>query len=156
MKKLFILAVLAGLLMPAAKVLAQGQTLVLHHADGKTSEVELFTMPRIQLTADKMIITAQGTSLEYAKTDVVRFTYKGVGTGISNVGPETRYRIDQDRVTFFGISSTDRVSVYNAGGVQIPVRLSSDGHDAVLSLADLPQGVYLVTINGKTLKFIRP
>ena len=156
MKKLFILAVLAGLLMPAAKVLAQGQTLVLHHADGKTSEVELFTMPRIQLTADKMIITAQGTSLEYAKTDVVRFSYKGVGTGISNVGPETRYRIDQDRVTFFGISSTDRVSVYNAGGVQIPVRLSSDGHDAVLSLADLPQGVYLVTINGKTLKFIRP
>ena len=87
---------------------------------------------------------------------MVRFTYKGVGTGISNVRPETRYRIDQDRVTFYGISSTDRISVYNAGGVRIPVRLTHDGSDAVLSLAQLPSGVYLVNINGKTLKFIRP
>ena len=144
------------LLLPAARAAAQGPTLVLHHADGKTSEVELYTMPRIQMKADKMVITVQGVSQEYAKTDVVRFTYKGVGTGISDVRSETRYRIDEDRVTFFGLTSSDRISVYNAGGVQIPVRLTPDGNDAVLSLAPLPQGVYLVNINGRTFKFIKP
>ena len=156
MKKKLIILMLAGLLWPAAEMSAQGQTLVLHHADGKTTEVELYTMPRIQMAADKMIITSQGVSQEFAKADVVRFTYKGFGTGISAVQPETRYRVDEDRVTFYGINGTDRISVYNAGGVQIPVRLTTQGNDAVLSLAQLPQGVYLVTINGRTLKFIRP
>ena len=155
MKNLLLVLLMAALALPAA-MKAQTPTLVLHHADGKTSEVELYTMPRIQFQADKMIITSQGVSQEFAKADVVRFTYKGFGTGISTVQPETRYRVDEDHVTFYGINGTDRISVYNASGVQIPVRLTADGNDAVLSLAQLPSGVYLVTINGRTLKFIRP
>ena len=147
---------LAGLLLPALRVAAQSQTLVLHHADGKISEVELYTMPRIQMTADKMIITVQGTRQEYDKTDVVRFTYKGIGSGINTVKPEMSYRIDEDRVTFYGIGQADRITVTNTSGMQLPVRLMAEGRNAVLSLAQLPQGVYLITINGRTLKFIRP
>lgn len=146
---------MAALALPAA-IKAQTPTLVLHHADGKTSEVELYTMPRIQMTADKMIVTVQGSRQEFSKADVLRFTYKGIATGINAVKPETRYRVDEDRVTFYGVSSTDRISVYNTGGVQIPVRLTADSPDVVLSLAQLPKGVYLVSINGRTLKFIRP
>ena len=152
-KKLLILLIVV-LMLPAITK-AQTPTLVLHHADGKTSEVELYTMPRIQMTDTKMVITVQGSIQEFDKSDVVRFTFKGVGTGISAVKSETRYRVDEDRVTFYGVSSTDRISIHNASGMQIPIRLTIDGNDAVLSLAQLPQGVYLVTINGRTLKFIR-
>lgn len=153
-KKLFIL-LMAALMLPAIAK-AQTPTLVLHHSNGKTSEVELYTMPRIQMTDTKMVITVQGSRQEFDKSDVVRFTFKGVGTGINAVKSETRYRVNEDCVTFYGISSADRISVHNASGMQIPVRLTADGSDAVLSLAQLPQGVYLVTINGKTIKFIRP
>lgn len=156
MKKKLIILMLAGLLWPAAEVAAQGQVLVLHHADGKTTEVELYTLPRIQFQADKMVIISQDVSQEFAKADVVRFTFKGVGTDISNVKSATRYRVDEDCVTFYDVSSADRISVYNAGGVQIPVSLTADGSNAVLSLTQLPSGVYLITINGRTLKFIRP
>ena len=155
MKKKLLVLLMAALMLPAA-INAQTSTLVLHHADGKTSEVELYTMPRIQMTADKMIISVQGSRQEFDKSDVVRFTYKGINTGISAVKPETRYRVDEDRVTFYGISATDRISVCNAGGVQMPVCLTADGNDAVLLLTQLPSGVYLVTINDRTLKFIRP
>lgn len=151
-----LLTLLAVLLQTAAQAAAQGPTLVLHHADGKTSEVELYTMPSIQLLADKMVITVQGVSQEYAKTDVVRFTFKGIGTGISDVRPEARYRVDEDRITFYAVSSSDRIEVYNARGVRIPVILTPSGHDAVLSLAQLPQGVYLISLNGRTFKFIKP
>jgi hypothetical protein len=153
-KSLFTL--LAVFLLTAAQAAAQSPTLVLHHADGKTSEVELYTMPRIQMTADKMVITVQGVSQEYAKADVLRFTYKGVGTGISSVSPATSFRVDEDRITFHGVPEADAVKVYNAKGMQIPVGLTADGSDAVLSFASLPQGVYLVSINGRTLKFIKP
>lgn len=151
-----LLTLLAVLLLTATRVSAQGPTLVLHHSDGKTSEVELYTMPSIQLLPSKMVITAQGSTLEYAKSDVVRFTYKGVNTGISDIRPEARYRVDTDRITFFGISASDRIEVYNAGGIRIPVTLANEGNDAVLSLTQLPQGVYLVNINGRTFKFIKP
>ncbi len=155
MKKIFLVLLMVALALPAI-MKAQTPTLVLHHADGKTSEVELYTMPRIQMTADKMIVTVQGSRQEFPKADVLRFTYKGVATGISTVKPETRYRVDEDRVTFYGISAANRISVYNSGGVQIPVRLAANGTEAVLSLASLSKGVYLVSINGRTFKFIRP
>ena len=157
MKRNLLIILLVGLLLPAAKVCAEGQTLVLHHADGTTTEVELQTMPRIRLSADKMTITSQGISQEYAKTDVVRFTYKGVGTGITTVKPTARYRVeDNGQVTFFG-TETGRVSVYNSNGMQMPVSLSNDGAgNAILPLNTLPQGVYIVNINGRSIKFIRP
>lgn len=144
------------LLATASMTMAQGQTLVLHHADGKTTEVELYTLPRIQMTADKMIITVQGISQEYSKTDVLRFTYKGVGTGINNVSPTTSFRIDEDRITFHGVPETGAVKIFDAKGMQIPVSLTAVGSDTVLSLAQLPKGVYLVTINERTIKIVRP
>ena len=157
MKKKLIILIGVLLLLLQTPARAQVQTLVLHHANGKTTEVELYTMPRIQLTADKMTITSQGVvSQEFDKTDVVRFTYKSVDTGIRSPKPETAYRIDEDRVTFHGVPEANAVKVYNVGGAQIPVSLHVTGSDAVLSLTQLPQGVYLVTINGRTLKFIRP
>jgi hypothetical protein len=159
MKKILLFILLAGLLLPATKVCAEGQTLVLHHADGTTTEVELQTMPRIQLSADKMTVTSQGISQEYAKADVVRFTYKGVGTGITTVKPTARYRVEDDgQVTFYGTAAeAGRIRVYNSNGVQMPVSLSNDGAgNAILPLNTLPQGVYIVNINGRTIKFIRP
>lgn len=157
MKKKLIILIGVLLLLLQTPARAQVQTLVLHHANGKTTEVELYTMPCIQLTADKMTITSQGVvSQEFDKTDVVRFTYKSVDTGIRSPKPETAYRVDEDRVTFHGVPEANAVKVYNVGGAQIPVSLHVTGSDAVLSLTQLPQGVYLVTINGRTLKFIRP
>ena len=146
---------MAALMLPAIAK-AQTPTLVLHHENGTTSEVELYTMPRIQMTDSKMVITVQGTRQEFDKADVVRFTFKGIATGISAVKSETRYRVDKDRVTFYGVSSTDRISIHNANGMRLPIRLTTDGADAVLPLSQLPKGVYLVTVNGRTIKFIRP
>jgi len=154
MKKLLIF-LLAVLLMPAI-VKAQNPILVLHHANGNTSEVELYTMPRILMTADKMQIKSSVAELEYDKTDVLRFTFKNVGTGIDAVHSEMAFRIDEDCVTFRGIPEAGAVKVYNLKGVQIPVRLEIAGGDAVLSLSQLPKGIYLVDINSKTLKIIRP
>ena len=69
MKKILFVLLMVALAQPAA-MKAQTPTLVLHHADGKTSEVELYTMPRIQMTADKMIVTVQGSRQEFPKADV--------------------------------------------------------------------------------------
>jgi hypothetical protein len=154
-KKTLLFTLLAVLLLPAIAK-AQNLTLVLHHADGKTSDVELYTMPRITMTADKMQIKSAVLDVEYDKADVLLFTFRDVDTGIQAVRSETAYRIDEDCVTFHGVPETGTVKVFLMNGVQVPVRLTRNGRDAVLSLAQLRQGVYLVSINGRTLKFVKP
>ena len=53
----------------------------------------VFCCSRIRLTADKLVITVQGTSQEFDKSDVVRFTYKGINTGISTAIPSSATRV---------------------------------------------------------------
>ena len=142
--------------MPVIVVLAQSPILVIHHADGKTTEVELNTMPCITMTADKMQIKSSVAELVYDKSDVLKFTFKNVITGMSTIQNRMAYRIDEDEITFHGIPKTCEVRVYNGKGLQIPVCLMTRGTDAVLSLAQFPKGIYLIYINGITMKFLRP
>jgi hypothetical protein len=156
MKRTTLLLMLGALLILPLSGAAQGPTLVLHKSDGSTQEVELYTMPHIHLTADKMLVKSAVLNLEFPKSDVVRFTYKNVATGVNTVSPSAAFRIDSDRITFRSIPEAGAVKVYNVKGEQQSVSFNIVGGDAVLLLSQLPKGVYLVTFNGKTFKIVRP
>ena len=131
-------------------------TLVLWHADGTTTDVELYLRPRIEFTGEKVLITSTVLNMEYAKSDILRFTYKGEGTGISAPRQDSDYSQDGDRLVFHGINATDQVAVYTANGIRIPVRLSATSDGLALPLSALPKGAYILSVNGRTSKFVRP
>lgn len=133
----------------------QAQTLVLHHSDGTTTDVELYTQPRVEFQNDRVVITSTVLNMDYAKTDVLRFTYKGSGLGISTPKAEADMTRDGDRLVFHGIKTSDAVAVYKPNGIRVPVHLTLTGTDAVLPLSQIPQGVYLLSVNGRTSKFTR-
>ena len=153
-KKLSLILLFVAFLSLTAS--AQDPTLVIHKSDGQVLEVELFTMPRVQMTTDKMTIKSAVLDLEFAKSDVVGFTYKNISTGIRTVHPEMTFRIDEDQVTFRGVPEANAVMVYDISGVRLPVRLTIHDNEAVLPLSQLPHGVYIVNINGKSFKILRP
>ena len=153
-KQLFTLLLLLGTGLCTA--MAQTSTLVLTHADGKTTEVELNSQPRIQLSADKMTIKAPLVSLEYAKEDVVRFHYKNVANGISNLEFQARYHVGPGGILFYGVSTNDRIALYGVDGTRLPGNITTTGSNAFLSLSHLPRGVYVISFNGKTFKIIMP
>lgn len=134
----------------------RAQTLVLHHADGTTTDVELYTQPRVQFQNDRVVITSPVLSMDYAREDVLRFTYKGGGTGISTPKGEADMSRVGDRLVFHNVRQADRVAVYTANGIRVPVSLTLSGTDAALPLSQIPQGVYLLSVNGKTSKFTKP
>lgn len=147
--------ILLGLFLASFRT--QAQTLVLHHADGTTTDVELFTQPRVQFQNDRLVITSPVLSIDCACEDVLRFTYKGgVTTGISSPKGEADMSRDGDRLVFRNVSKADRVAIYKSNGIRVPLRLSFTGTDAVLPLSQIPQGVYLLSVNGRTSKFTRP
>lgn len=156
MKKKILLMMLLAAVLPLT-ALPQSKTLVVHHADGTTTDVELYTMPRVIFGDDKVYVRSAVANLEFDKDDVLRFTYKNVGeTGVNNVQSDRVFRIEGDCIVFYGEQESVPICVYNASGQQLPVRLSADGNHATLPLDQLKRGVYLISINGKTFKFIRP
>ena len=154
MKKL----VIAFLTLATASVSSlRAQTLVLHHADGTTTDVELYTQPRIEFQNDRVLITSPVLSMEYPKQDVLRFTYKGsVITAIEQPRAEADYTRDAGQLVFHGIKQVDKVAVYTANGIRVPVNITRRGSDVSLPLSQIPQGVYLLSVNGRTSKFTKP
>ena len=152
-KKLF-MTLLAGLLSPNLAY-AQTQAMVVWLADGSTTDVELYTEPKVTFSADKMFINSTVLDIEYKAADVVRFTYKGKGTGIDGLQAEADYTQADGRIVFHGISAEDKVAVYRTDGIRLPIRPDMQGTDAVFSLSSLPVGVYLINVNGRTSKFVR-
>ncbi len=135
---------------------AKAQTLVLHHADGSTTDVELLTMPRIQFQNDKVLITSTVLDMEYPKENILRFSYKGVTNAISTPKADADYSRENGQLVFHGVKQGDKVAVYNASGIRVPVRLARSGHDVSLPLSAIPSGVYVLSVNGRTSKFSKP
>ena len=142
----------------AGNAFAQSQVLVLHHADGTTTDVELYTQPRIEFRGDRVVITSPVLDMEYPASDILRFTYKGKGTsGINFPQQQADYTQENDKLIFHGVKSTDKVAVFKTNGVRVPVSLTATADDDVmLSLTAIPSGVYLLSVNGRTSKFTKP
>lgn len=133
----------------------QAQTLVLHHANGKTTDVALYTQPQVKFVGDKVLITSTVLDMEYDKQDVLSFTYKGSTLGISNPTEKAKVSQENGQLVFHGIKSTDKIAVHTASGIRVPVRLQHSGSSATLPLAAIPSGAYLLTVNGRTSKFTK-
>ena len=134
---------------------AKSQTLVLWHANGTTTDVELYTQPQVKFENDKVLITSTVLDMEYPKQDVLRFTYKGSASGINNTKTKANVSQQNGQLVFHGIKSSDQVAIYTANGIRIPARLQRSGSSATLPLSAIPSGVYLLSVNGRTSKFTK-
>ena len=134
----------------------RAQTLVLHHADGSTTDVELFTQPQVKFQNDKVLITSTVLNMEFAKEDVLRFTYKGGSLSVSSPSAKSNVSQENGQLVFHGVKSTDKIAVYTVKGIRVPVSLRHSGTTATLPLSQIPQGVYLLSVNGRTSKFTKP
>lgn len=150
MRKLltFITTCLASLTM-------QAQTLVLHHANGTTTDVQLYTQPQVKFQGDRVLITSTVLDMDYPKQDVLRFTYKGGSTGISSPNAKAGVSQESGQLVFHGVKATDKIAVHTANGIRVPVRIRRSGSTATLPLSAIPSGVYLLSVNGRTSKFTK-
>ena len=135
---------------------AQTQVLVLHHKDNTTTDVELYTKPKITFEGDKMIINSSVIHMELKVGDVVRFSYRDKNTNTAVRQPDADYTQQNGMMVFNGITDVSKIALYKSDGSRVPVHFCSyDGHLAFF-LSSLPTGVYILSINGKTAKIVRP
>lgn len=152
MKTKLRLLLLLCLLIPT---MANAQTLVLHHANGKTTDVELLTQPQVKFQNDKVFITSTVLNMEYPKEDVLTFTFKGKASGLSSPKGNVDFSKENGKLVFHGVKASEKIAVYNVKGIRIPVSIQRSGDTATLPLSSIPTGVYLLNVNGKTSKFTK-
>ena len=133
---------------------ATAQTLVLHHADGTKTDVELYTQPQIKFQNNKVLITSTVLSMEYPKEDILRFTYKGGSSSINGTNNNANYTQENGQIIFHDITA-EKIAIYTASGIRVPVSISRNGNTVTLPLKAIPSGVYLLNVNGRTSKFTK-
>lgn len=126
---------------------AQGQVLVLYHADHRTTEVELYTRPQITFEGDNMVITSSVLQMSFKVGDVLHFSYRENTTDIAK---------QNRRIICKGIEENAKIAVYKSDGTLVPIRMDSYNGQPGFSLSQLPTGVYILSINGRTTKIVRP
>lgn len=134
---------------------AWSQTLLIWNETRVLQKVDLKKKPVVTLLDDKFVVDGEGISLEYDITDVRRFTYEELKTGINNAESQPVVRRYDDHIVFCGVKSDGVVSLHMLDGKSVPVKLVPEGSDMVLRLNDLPAGVYLLTVNGRTTKLMK-
>lgn len=116
---------------------AEGKSLFITFNDGSKAEFAMADNPAVTMTAGLMTVVAGTTTISYELWRVKQFTF-GTSTGIRNVS---------------GLRIKDgRIAVYTLDGKAVNVQVSQGEAD----LDRLPPGIYIININGNTLKYMKP
>ncbi len=148
--------IFAALFFMASIVHAQkNSTLVLWHADGTQTRIELFKKPQVTFDGDMICFNSPILNVQYPASDVLKFTYEGLTTAINSPQAAVSYRQDGERILFDSSVKPSSIALYTADGARVPVSLQPTSQGAVLSLSGIPSGVYFLSVNGKTSKFMK-
>lgn len=134
---------------------ASAQTLVLHHRDGTITDIQLYTEPSVKFSEEKIIVTSPVLNMEYPVHDILRFTYKDRDTGILSPKIDQCFTREQDRLVFHNVKSMSDINIFTPRGVRQQVDFTQLGTDIMLFLSDIPSGIYLISVNGKSFKITK-
>ena len=132
--------------------------LVIWKADGTKVYYELNDMPETTFEGGKLVIRTQSATVEYPMPEILRYTYDGVGTkGVSKARGlhQALVKREQNSVTIVNLKEGSVVQLFNSEGMLIDTKTSNGEEPVVMSVANQPNGVYLVKYDSQTIKLIK-
>jgi hypothetical protein len=130
-------------------------TLVVTLADGTTTSYELNSRPRVTFINDSVKISSPTVNAEYLAANVLRFNYLSSATAIKKTTEDTKFSREGEYIVFSGNVSAKNIKLFTVSGVAIPATFITSGSDVRLRITSLQRGVYIVSVNGKTFKFVK-
>lgn len=152
--KILFLTLLLLLLVAFKASAIERNTLVVELRDGNTANFLLADKPRITFTAQQMNIVSESFSMEFDRSDVKNFHFvKDDATSVETlVKPDAK--VADNTLLLNGVDEGTLIVIYNANGMVVKQAAAVDGNCSV-SLDGLATGVYIVTFNNTTFKFLK-
>ena len=157
MKNLFITL----LLFVLSCAMLHGQTkprLAVWLKSGEKVYFELDAEPETTFSGSYMIIKTLDSELFYPKTNVVRYTFEGVQSGIELLPDEYAVKISRNEhsVTFKNLKEGTEVRLYGVNGILLEAKRAEQGKTITLSAANYPSGIYIIRYGSENIKILRP
>ena len=143
-------------ILTTAFSVANAQKLIIAHADGTRTDIELSTHPCVTISNDSLCVSSHIAFMKWKAHDVIRFTYGNTEMGIEAIQNKANIVFRDGQLVFSDVKDSHDIYIYNVNGMRVPVTLLRKGDDMVLLLSDLSKGAYLITAYGRTFKFVKP
>lgn len=148
MKKVlvFIAALLSTLTMSAEE-----KSLIITFSDNTKAEYALTTLPDITMKNDKLTVKTTSTTAEFDLYKVKTFTF-ATSTGIQTVDKQ-HFSLNGDVLVMDGESNKTRIFSIDGKSVSVDPIISNG--KTIINLNALNRGVYIINVNGKSVKIIK-
>lgn len=156
MKYRFITLFVALLMSDLYAETLQAQILVVWQKGGSKVYFNLDEQPKTTFTTNELVITTSTATYNYPLANISRYTYEGGALSVSNTKTQTisiTQNIDDVIVTGLPVGKT--ASVYGVDGKLIIQKRSDGTNRLILSLSDIPAGVYAIKAEEVTYKFTK-
>ena len=132
---------------------ADDQVLRIWQADGQVQTIKLDEQPVTKYVDGNLVITTTRTTITYPLDKVRKYTYGSVTDGITI--PQVMnaaFSKDGETLTFTNLKPQTGIALYNVSGQLLRQESAPQNGKAVISVSNLPVGVYVVKVNGATYK----
>lgn len=154
MKKIFAIAVLAFSVMSG---LSAQNTLTIHQKDGQQFSYGFGEKPVVTFTDNDLIVTTanENVKLTLALTSVEKFTFDSNETAVNDIkdnAQKASISLDEYSVYIANVKENAVVSLSAADGKQLQAFKAGADGTVSFSIADLPNGTYIISSENLSVK----
>lgn len=147
-------AIFLGLLLSTMLThAADEKSLFITFNNGKQAEFKLSQEPEITFGNNEMTVKAANTKTTFTLWQVSTFTYGNATTGISKVENNGQLLLEGNHLIVDGIHN--QIKAYSYDGRTISLSPIVTSNKTVINLESLSTGVYIIKVNGKSIKIAR-
>lgn len=154
MKRLLSIIIIAFLAIP---IFAQN-TLTIHQKDGQQFSYGFEEKPVVTFTDNDLIIKSSKTEVQYEMAKVAKFTFDDVEDaviGIKANDTKSSLSLDEYTVCISGAKADVEVRLIASDGKQIQTYKTNQDGSISFSIAELPEGTYIISTESLTVKILK-
>lgn len=130
--------------------------LVVQKTDGTTEEFLLSDKPEMTIYNKSCIFVTKKTAINIRRTDIVDFHFEEYSSDIDKVeanGICVKF-INDNNVCFTGLKGR-KISIYDVEGKAFQGSIETIGDDTIVSLSNLPKGIYVIKYINSSIKLAK-
>lgn len=154
MKRPLSIIIIAFLAIP---IFAQN-TLTIHQKDGQQFSYGFEEKPVVTFTDNDLIIKSSKTEVQYEMAKVAKFTFDDVEDaviGIKANDTKSSLSLDEYTVCISGAKADVEVRLIASDGKQIQTYKTNQDGSVSFSIAELPEGTYIISTESLTVKILK-
>ncbi|MBO7589474.1 MAG: hypothetical protein J6T18_08640 [Bacteroidaceae bacterium] len=152
------LTILSCVLMLTSLTAFGQNTLTVHQKNGEQFSFGFEDKPVVTFTETELVVKSTKTELRYELAKVSRFTFdskESAVEGIKEDSTKASITLDEYTVNITGAKAGDTVRLIASDGRQLHSCKTDEAGSVTFSIAELPEGTYIISSESLTVKILK-